>query len=45
MNKPNLESLVDTLLMATGNDKDSLLEKLDQIKEGWGVSSTVEGVE
>ena len=45
MSKSDLESLVDTLLMATGNDKASLLEKLDQIKEGWGVSSTVEGVE
>ena len=40
-----LEVLVDMLLTATGNDKKILLEKIDYLKERWGLSSSVEGME
>ena len=39
-----LEALTDMLLTASGNDKKILLEKIDYLKERWGLSSsTVEG--
>ena len=40
-----LEVLADMLLTASGNDKKILLEKIDYLKERWGLSSSVEGME
>ena len=33
-----LEVLTDMLLTASGNDKAILLEKIDYLKERWGIS-------
>ena len=38
-----LEVLADMLLTASGNDKAVLLEKINYLKERWGLSPSVEG--
>lgn len=40
-----LDVLADMLLTASGNDKEVLLEKINYLKERWGLSSSVEGME
>ena len=38
-----LDVLADMLLTATGNNREILLEKINYLKERWGLSSSVEG--